>query len=59
MSTFDRLSGLPLTIEGYDLETREQNVSSGFLRLSTTFLLRGDGHAGARAASQGARRGRR
>ena len=47
MSTFDRLSGLPLTIEGYDLETREQNVSSGFLRLSTTFLLRGGGHEGA------------
>ena len=47
MSTFDRLADLPLTIEGYELEAREQNVSSGFLRRSTTFLLRGGGHEGA------------
>ena len=46
MSTFDRLADLPLTIEGYDLEPREQNVSSGFLRLSTTYVLRGGGHEG-------------
>ena len=46
MSTFDRLADLPLQIDGYELEAREQNVSSGFLRRSTTFLLRGGGHEG-------------
>lgn len=46
MSTFDRLADLPLTIENYALEPREQHVSSGFLRLSTTFLLRGAGQEG-------------
>ena len=47
MSTFDRLAGLPLEIDEYALEGRAQKVSSGFLRASTTILLRGGGHEGA------------
>ena len=47
MSTFDELADLPLQIDDYALETREQQVSSGFLRLTTTFLLHGGGHEGA------------
>ncbi len=46
MSTFDRIAGLPLTIEGYALEPRAQNVSSGFLRQTTTIRLAGGGHEG-------------
>ena len=46
MSTFDRLADLPLQIDGYTLESREQEVSSGFLRRSTTFHLHGGGHEG-------------
>ena len=46
MSTFDRIAGLPLEIEGYALEPREQNVSSGFLRRTTTIHLAGGGHEG-------------
>ncbi len=46
MSTFDTLAELPLQIDEYELQTREQNVSSGFLRKTTTFLLHGGGHEG-------------
>jgi len=46
VSTFDRIAGLPLEIEGYALEPREQNVSSGFLRRTTTIHLAGGGHEG-------------
>jgi len=41
VSTYDRLAGLELEIEGYDLERREQDVSSGFTRVTTTVVLRG------------------
>ena len=47
MSTFDTLAALPLQIDDYELETREANVSSGFLRRTTTFLLNGGGQQGA------------
>lgn len=46
MSTYDSLADLPLRIDEYDLEARETNVSSGFLRRSTTYHLRGGGHEG-------------
>lgn len=47
MSTWSRLADLPLTIDGYALEPREQLVSSGFQRRTTTYLLRGAGEEGA------------
>lgn len=43
MSTFDRLAGLPLRVDGYDLEGLRAEVSSGFERLSTVLHLRGAG----------------
>jgi L-alanine-DL-glutamate epimerase-like enolase superfamily enzyme len=46
MSTFDRLSGLALEVEGYELEGLRANVSSGFERLSTVVHLRGGGQEG-------------
>lgn len=46
MNTYERLAGLPLLIEGYSLAPREQNVSSGFLRKTTTVCLAGGGHEG-------------
>lgn len=44
--TFDLLAGLELTIERYELEGLQANVSSGFERLSTVVHLHGDGHEG-------------
>ena len=41
MSTYERLAGLELEIEGYDLERRSQEVSSGFTRVTTTIVLHG------------------
>jgi hypothetical protein len=41
MSTFDLLSGLPLTVESYALTGLRAQVSSGFERLSTVVHLRG------------------
>ena len=46
MSTFDRLSGLTLTVERYELEGLRAQVSSGFERLSTVVHLHGAGHEG-------------
>ncbi len=46
MSTFDRLAGLPLEVEHYDLEGLEAQVSSGFERLSTVVHLHGGGCEG-------------
>ena len=46
MSTFDLLSELPLKVDGYRLEGRQANVSSGFERLSTIVHLQGDGAEG-------------
>jgi hypothetical protein len=44
--TFDLLADLPLTIDRYELEGLQANVSSGFERLSTVVHLHGDGHEG-------------
>lgn len=46
MSLYDRLAALALTVEGYGLERRERDTSSGFTRMTTTFDLRGGGTAG-------------
>ncbi len=46
MSTFDRLSDLPVTVEGYSLEGLRAEVSSGFERLSTVVHLHGEGETG-------------
>ena len=46
MNTFERLSGLPLTVERYELEGLRADVSSGFERLSTIVHLRGGEHEG-------------
>ena len=42
MSTFDRLAGLPLRVDGDSLAGLKANVSSGFERLSTVVHLHGD-----------------
>ena len=41
MSTFDRLAGLELQVDSYDLEALSAQVSSGFERVSTVVHLRG------------------
>jgi hypothetical protein len=46
MNTFERLSGLPLTVERYELEGLRADVSSGFERLSTIVHLHGGEHEG-------------
>ena len=46
MGTYAALAGLPLEIEGYELEGLERDVSSDFTRLSTVIRLRGGGHEG-------------
>lgn len=46
MATWDALKDLPLTIEEYDLERLQRDVSSGFTRVSTVIHLRGGGHEG-------------
>lgn len=46
MATWDLVAGLPLRVESYALEGREQDVSSDFTRKSTTIHLRGGGEEG-------------
>ncbi len=46
MSTFDTLSGLPLSVERYELEGLRAQVSSGFERLTTVVHLHGAGDEG-------------
>ena len=46
MTTFDRLSGLPLTVERYELEGLRTQVSRGFERRTTVVHLLGAGHEG-------------
>ena len=46
MSTWERLAGLELEIEDYQLEGLQQNVSSDFERLSTVIHLHGGGLVG-------------
>ena len=43
---YDRLAGLPLEVEGYELERRALEVSSGFTRVTTTIALKGGGVVG-------------
>ena len=47
MSTYDRIADLPLVIEDYVLQGQRREVSSGFLRESTTIRLWGAGQEGA------------
>ena len=46
MSTFDKLAGLSLEVDGYTLEGLRAEVSSGFERLSTVVHLTGGGAEG-------------
>jgi len=46
MSTFDKLAGLPLQVDGYTLQGLRAEVSSGFERLSTIVHLSGGGAEG-------------
>lgn len=46
MATFDLLKDLALEVEGYGLEGRSAQVSSGFERQTTVVRLRGGGHEG-------------
>lgn len=46
MSTYDALSGLAVTVDGWGLEGLRADVSSGFERLSTVVHLRGAGLEG-------------
>jgi hypothetical protein len=46
MSTYEKLAGLPVAVEGYELEGLAREVSSGFNRLTTVIRLRGGGEEG-------------
>jgi L-alanine-DL-glutamate epimerase-like enolase superfamily enzyme len=46
VGTWARLAELPLRVDGYALEPRRAQVSSGFERLSTVVRLRGGGEEG-------------
>ena len=46
MSLYDRVRDLPLTIEGYGLDGREQQVSPTYLRKTTLIRLEGGGEEG-------------
>src|SRR3954468_11404191 len=46
MALFDRLAALPLSVEQYELEGLERDVSSAFTRLTTVIHLRGGDHEG-------------
>jgi len=45
-SLYTLLAELPLEIDVYHTERKELDVSSGFLRVTTTVVLRGGGHEG-------------
>ena len=47
MSTYDGVADLPLTIDGYALDTLSRQVSSGFERVSTVIRIQGGGEEGA------------
>jgi L-alanine-DL-glutamate epimerase-like enolase superfamily enzyme len=46
VSTFDLLADLPLTVERYELEGLEMDVSSDFTRVSTVLHMHGGGYEG-------------
>jgi hypothetical protein len=47
MSMYDLVSGLPVTVDSYELEGLRQDVSSEFVRRTTVIHLHGAGHEGA------------
>jgi hypothetical protein len=46
MALYDSVAGLALDVDSYDLERREQDVSSGFTRVTTIVRVRGGGDEG-------------
>ncbi|HMK92280.1 MAG TPA: hypothetical protein VK576_04715, partial [Thermoleophilia bacterium] len=46
MSLYERLAGLELVVEGYEIERHEQPVSSDFTRVTTVVSLHGRGEVG-------------
>jgi len=46
MTRYERLAGLELVVEGYELERHERKVSSDFTRVTTVVALHGRGHVG-------------
>src|SRR5207253_4734051 len=46
MASFERIAGLQLEVDGYDLERRDVAVSSEFTRVTTTVVLHGRGERG-------------
>ena len=46
MSTYAQIADLPIEIASVELERQEQSVSSGFTRVSTEVVLRGDSTTG-------------
>lgn len=46
VTSWERISGLPVRIEGYGFQRLAQEVSSGFQRVSTVVRLFGDGEEG-------------
>lgn len=46
MSTYDRIAGLPVTIEGYSLEVLSLDLAPEFRRLTTVIHLHGGGEEG-------------
>ena len=46
MTTWERIAGLPVRIEGYGFQRLAQEVSSGFQRVTTVVRLFGDGEEG-------------
>jgi hypothetical protein len=46
MGTYERVAGLALTVDDYELEGLSRVVSSGFERLSSVIHLRGGGEEG-------------
>ena len=46
MSLWDRIAGLDVKVDEYELERRESSTPSGWTRVTTTVVLRGDGSVG-------------
>jgi L-alanine-DL-glutamate epimerase-like enolase superfamily enzyme len=44
--TYDRLAALPISVEGYELESRDREYSSDFTRPSTIIHMKGAGEEG-------------
>jgi L-alanine-DL-glutamate epimerase-like enolase superfamily enzyme len=43
---YERLAALPVSVDGYELEGHERDVSTGFLRKTTDIRMRGGGEEG-------------